>query len=143
VFSLDFTSDEPHPTPAVEGTFAQALMVMDDHEEHTLVPIDYWSMDDYRRQWREGAERIVSGLRLSCLITQMPAPLTPDPMMAWTLYRLDEITIAIREEGFYEVDPQDPYASLVEYGYDAANGETTSEWRLTVADFAAFVEHAG
>ena len=63
-------------------------------------------------------------------------------MMAWTLYRLDETTIAVREEGFYEVDPHDPYASLVEYEYDGEDGVTTSEWRLTVADVAAFAERA-
>jgi CdiI N-terminal domain len=108
---------------------------MDDFEERFLVQLDYWTPEDYRRQWREGAQRIADGLRLSCLITQMPTQImTNDQVIAWTLYRLDETDVAVRQEFLPGVDSGSPYSSLSDYERD----DEISEWHIDVADLEKF-----
>jgi hypothetical protein len=54
--------------------------------ETFTIPVDYWTMQDYEKQWRAGIERIKM-YDQSCLIFEMEDPTKAPLANTWVLYK--------------------------------------------------------
>ena len=59
----------------------------DDFKEKFVIPLDFWSVDQYQAHWVQGIERITKGAFKSCLITALYDPQIAHPIFWWIIYR--------------------------------------------------------
>ena len=50
---------------------ARGRITLGGFAEEFIAPLVLWTADDYRRQWREAAERILDGSEPTCFVTAM------------------------------------------------------------------------
>lgn len=63
------------------------ISIGEDFSETIMLPLDFWSIRDYERQWREGLERIKT-YDTSCLVASVYNPILSTPLINWwTLYK--------------------------------------------------------
>lgn len=63
------------------------ISIGDDFSETITMALNFWSIKDYQRQWKEGLERIKTHDR-SCLVASVQNPITSNPLInRWTLYK--------------------------------------------------------
>lgn len=60
-----------------------------DFKETIYIPLDYWSLDDYKRQWKEGLERIKTH-DTSCLVATIHDPGIRPYINWWLLYKVGD-----------------------------------------------------
>ena len=76
--------------------FCVGKITIDDFWETFEMALDYWTADDYERQWREGLERIKTH-DASCLVASIQDPTKRRYLLWWVLYKIDH-KIFIRNE---------------------------------------------
>jgi hypothetical protein len=59
-----------------------------DFRELIYMPLDYWSVEDYERQWREGIERLKTH-DTSCLVATIHDPKIRRYINWWLLYKIE------------------------------------------------------
>ena len=65
------------------------IYIGDDFYESIFPSLDYWSIEDYERQWQEGVARLKTHDR-SCLISCVVNPEHSGPLLDWwNMYRVD------------------------------------------------------
>lgn len=147
MFSIHFTGDV-HPYDPASGDFSPhrwVHTVLAEAEERWEAPLHYWRESDYEAQWRDGAERIVSGAEVSCLVTISNEPNDAQILQWWELYRLGD-EVAVHEALWIasELGPLDPAAAYDaldnKYGATTDDGTSVSEWRLPVNDFKDWLQ---
>ncbi|MDQ3748253.1 MAG: hypothetical protein M3367_04430 [Acidobacteriota bacterium] len=69
--------------PAIRGR-----ITLGDFSEEFVAPLVFWTLDDYRKQWRDAAERIVNGEARSCFAASMRESLDDGAIFLWTAYKL-------------------------------------------------------
>lgn len=66
------------------------ISIGDDFSETITMALNFWSVKDYERQWKEGLSRIKSH-DSSCLVASIQSPILSNPLINWwTLYREDK-----------------------------------------------------
>jgi hypothetical protein len=138
VFDIAFIADEPERQEG--GWYAlRGRTVLGDFREEFLAALGYWDRAGYERHWIEAARRLLAGADRTGFFTSTF-------QLWWVMWRRgDELAVhemLLAEDALLErFDPADPYRQLRDYS-DAPNeeGQRPSEWRLRVADIAAFVE---
>jgi CdiI N-terminal domain len=150
VFSIRF-SDEDRVLPPIRRLAGIphrfVLTVIDDHEERLAAPLHVWTEADYEAQWREGAERLLSGAESSCLVRVMEDPTSEDQTVRfWALYRTDGEAVVVHDIAHWAPSqgPLDP--GLI---YKAVPRFTTNheglpplEWRIGIGDLADWLRTA-
>src|SRR3989344_8136127 len=63
-------------------------IIIKDFWEILEIPVDYWTLDDYKRQWKEGIERLKTHDR-SCLVASVQDPTKAPLINWWPLYKVD------------------------------------------------------
>lgn len=63
-------------------------LTLHDFEESLYVPLDWWSIEDYENQWKEGLDRIKNHDQ-SCLIATIHDPTIRPYIDWWILYKID------------------------------------------------------
>lgn len=66
---------------AINGT-----ITVGDHTESIYVPLDWWKLEDYEKQWQEGLDRL-SHYATSCLVVSIHNPLRRPFIDWWILYK--------------------------------------------------------
>ena len=61
-------------------------ITLGDFKEKFIMRVDYWTIKDYKRQWKEGLERILTHNR-SCLVTDVQNPRYGPLVEMWGLYK--------------------------------------------------------
>src|SRR6516162_10113952 len=69
-----------------------ASITIKDFRETFWMPLDYWSLDEYRRQWRSGIERLKT-YNSSCLIARIRMDEGELLIGAWVLYKVSDTII--------------------------------------------------
>ncbi|MBA3955010.1 hypothetical protein H0X48_06860 [Candidatus Dependentiae bacterium] len=73
----------------VEGVpCARGKISIGDFNERFDVALEYWTIEDYKRQWKEGLERIKNQDK-SCLVTYVQDPKKAPFIDWWPLYKID------------------------------------------------------
>jgi hypothetical protein len=57
-----------------------------DFVERFNVPVEVWSVGDYKRQWRQGIKRLLAGEFPTCLVTGMRDPMRGVFINVWPMY---------------------------------------------------------
>lgn len=63
-------------------------ITINDYKEPFLMPLIEWDLEDYRKQWKEGLERIKTQDR-SCLVATVKNLKTNPYIILWTLHKED------------------------------------------------------
>lgn len=63
-------------------------IIIDDFIEHFDAPLDWWSVDDYKQQWKEGLKRLLDH-DTSCLVVTINDPNCRKFIEWWPLYKID------------------------------------------------------
>ncbi len=63
-------------------------LIINDYEENFHIPLDLWSITDYKKQWREGLGRIKT-CNQSCLVVAIHNPAIRPYINWWILYKVD------------------------------------------------------
>ncbi len=117
-------------------------IVIDDFTENVFMPVEYWSLDEYKAQWKDGIERIKQGHEKSCLITKIYDPREYKFVELWSLYRRgDNVHIfncLFVNEVYEEIIGQKEYSSKTCYDFISdycpytEDGTKVSEWIIPV-----------
>jgi hypothetical protein len=126
---------------------ARGRITLGEFSEEFVAPLVFWMADDYRRQWREAAERISDGCERSCFVAAMRESPLDGAIFLWPAYRDGEavyiqhklVLPGLVEGGF---DPSNPYAQVGERRTVSEEGELISEWQVAVGDVARFLHAA-
>lgn len=112
-------------------------IVIGDFSESFIVSLEYWSLDDYKRQWLEGLERIKTHDK-SCLIASVQDPKNAPLINRWVLYKEDnkifvqnQLLVSDTYKEIIENDaftPENCYKYVNNRRTHTDQGETISEW---------------
>jgi hypothetical protein len=111
--------------------------------ETFMVALDYWSINDYRQQWREGLERIKTH-DISCLVASVYNPRNGARVVWWPLYK-EGNQIFIQNEliagdeyvkwiGHKIFSPETCYNFVTPRVTETPEGYRVSEWAITVPE---------
>ena len=136
-FSIGFL---PEPSFTEDGDhYRYARIVLGEFEEEFRAELAEWVEEDYERQWREGAQRIVDGLTPSCLVTGLHNP-------QWYALYLVDGEVAVQEHILLGEEFTSPVYEHV-FPYEAPAEEDgdrrSSEWRVSVGSLRQFLEEDG
>ena len=120
--------------------FCKGRIRIGTYKEDFEMALDFWSLDEYRQQWREGLERLKDHDQ-SCLITNFE--MTRTPMIEWwilykvgnTIYAQNELVTPNFFESFFargEFNSQTCYDFIGPRQIVTEDGEKISEWSFEV-----------
>jgi hypothetical protein len=113
-------------------------ITMGNFYESLIIPIHFWSKEDYLAQWKSALNEILSSTKSqSALIVHMLDPDDNEYVICWPLYRIDEIVyiqsrIILPEDtnGIFELEKIQEY--IGERETISEDGEIISEWEVSV-----------
>jgi hypothetical protein len=111
---------------------------INDFQETNSMAVDYWTKEDYQRQWEEGLEKIKIH-NVSCLVTSIQNPIKSIPLLNWwVLYKIDNKIIIQNELLYDEVykeeigdklfSPESCYDFIRPRVTHTEDGQKISEW---------------
>ena len=117
---------------------------MGEFSEEFIIPLVFWTVDDYRRQWREAAGRVLNGYERSCFVAAMRESPLDGAIFLWPAYSDGEAAyiqhrLLLPEFVKGSFDALNPYAQIGERRTMSEKGEPISECRVSVGDIARFL----
>lgn len=115
-----------------------------DYKETFEMPLEYWTIDDYKKQWKDGIERLKTYNR-TCLVAEVQDPLRAPRAVLWVLYR-EGNKVYLRNnllfgERFEKMLKKQPFNLETCYNFTLPRSLSTdkeypiSEWTLELKDF--------
>ncbi len=120
-----------------------ATIEIGDYSQTMLVRSDFWTLDSYKRQWREGIERI-KHKDVSCLVLSVQHPEKVPLINWWPLYKDGDMVIIqnhLLVGDYYQKDIGnnlfllDNCYNFIPAYQNYVDGEEVSEWRVKLEDF--------
>ena len=126
---------------------ARGRIALGDFAEEFVAPLVFWTVDDYRRQWDEAAERILDGSERSCFVAAMRESPLDGAIFLWPAYRDGEAVYIQHKLLLPELvkggfDMLNLYAQVGERRTSSEEGQLISEWQVSVEDIARFLHAA-
>jgi hypothetical protein len=139
VFRIGFTETNDNESER------KGQIIIGDFLENFLAPIDFWDAEDYRQQWRGGAQRFVSGAASSCFLTRAVAPSRDNFLEWWQIYRVDaRLIFQNRLVMFDQIDWSFDYDRLYDFvlPYSRLSSDNTviSEWAVELGWIESFLK---
>jgi hypothetical protein len=139
--SIRFMKDELEIIDSMPSAWGEIRI--GDFREKFVMPVIWWSTDDYRRQWQEGLKRIHINHQ-SCLVTAIEQPQKTLFIHWWLLYKEDG-KIFVRNHLLFgrklkaglaklPFTPETCYQFIPSRDPVAVNGAKISEWTVSVSD---------
>ena len=140
MFDLRFVSGAEGDVNAGRG-----LITLGDHTQGFVAPLDLWSRRQYEAQWIAAACRLLEGQECTAFFTSVSDPAVVEYQRWWPVWREDKrlyvqehlLKLELLDPPF---DLSDPYVHIHERQQISEGGHRIAEWRLRLADMAAFVE---
>jgi hypothetical protein len=119
------------------------VITIDDFQETLVVPLEYWSKNDYQQHWKKSLERALRK-EDSCLITSMYDPQKANFIVWWLLYIRENKVIVQNHLLFLNTlsesfTPDNPYRFIPKYESENEDGDKISEWIVPIEDIEAFL----
>lgn len=124
---------------SLDKRFGKGRIRIGDFSETFLMSFECWSAQDYKRQWKEGLERIKHNDR-SCLVASVQDPLAAPLINWWVLYKEGNIVYIhnqlIVDSSFkVRIDdkpftPENCYEYIKPYRVTTVDGYKVSEWSV-------------
>ncbi len=116
-----------------------------DFQERFLASADYWTWEQYQKQWKDGIQRIINGQEKSCLITDMSNPKStkyifwrPMYLVGNKVFFQDQILLLEQLESPF--DENSPFLSVSDRKTISEEGDMISEWEIDLEDVVLFFE---
>lgn len=147
-FSINIIDKKP--AKINKKTCCLGKIIIGDFVEFFFMSLDTWTDKEYKKQWREGLERIKAH-DSSCLIADMTMLKGKPYINLWILYKIDN-TIFIqnhilagkmmkeRSKGLPPYNAQTCYLYVPTRQSIGANGNAIFEWKMKADDFFKSVE---
>lgn len=136
-FDITFVSGRAEPDQA------RGRLAVGSHSEGFTSALGFWEERDYVTQWREGAERALSG-QPSCLLTEVVGPSRSGHVLCYLLYPEGEVIFV--QELLVTVDhlppgfnPRAPYSIVPRRLTSNDEGTPILEWKTTPWALAAWL----
>lgn len=75
---------------------------IDDYSESIYIPVDFWSIEDYKKQWTEGLQRLKTHDK-SCLVVTIHDPNIRPFIDMWVMYKIDDMVYVQNKRYMSEV----------------------------------------
>jgi hypothetical protein len=143
MFDIGFIQNEPPYLDEDGWPGLWGQIVLGEFTERFVAPIDWWTRDDYERQWFEGARRLIDGAQESAFVQEAGR-------LWWTAWRegddvhiqqrllVDESLSRARTAGVGEL----PYEVVGLRATHTDDGQLLSTWIVSIADLRAFVDRS-
>lgn len=115
-----------------------------DYKETLCIDVDYWALEDYKQQWKEGLERIktydASMLVVSVRNPQRDPNLPSPSFERWALYKIDRkifVRPGILFNPFLDTLPYKGPFTLETWPHfitSRSNNSKADEWSIDIAD---------
>jgi hypothetical protein len=141
-------SIEPLPGERDDWGSELALLTIGDFTERIGFDTEYWSIAQYRAQWKKAVSDIISHKKTHTgLFTGLGARKSKTLIWAWTLYREGD-TVYIQSRGFdlhyppeqCDVDNLDQILSPRKKTYDPKERKP-SEWSINISALEEWLKH--
>jgi len=118
------------------------LFTLGNNVETCNLPLGYWSITDYLRQWETALLRVVHHHSKAALITSVDDVRYAVNCVAWVIYPIDDCNAAIQQHLLLDrrliVDRLNiDYDSIPDREVISDTGERISEWEVTLVDLQA------
>jgi hypothetical protein len=140
MFAIEFVGK---PQIEFDEPTVRGRITLGNFSEEFIAPLVFWTVDDYRKQWREAAERLSDGHDRSCFVASMRESLSDGTVFLWTAYKLADNVffqhkLLLPETVKGNFEPSNPYAQVDERQTETEEGQQISEWRVSISDVAWF-----
>ena len=142
-FSISLISD-PLLELAPGEVASFGVIQIDSFQERFIASLMYWSVDDYKRHWKQAIERILHSSDVSCLITSMVDPAIATFIFWWPMYRVNE-TVLIQNQILFLDQLQSPFDEHTPFSFVPKrqtineDGDVISEWSVRINDLEEFL----
>lgn len=125
---------------------ASGLITIGSFHERFIAPLNFWSVNDYRRHWGDSVNFLISTRKDTCLITAMHDPSTANFIQWWLLYP-HGTSVFIQHHLLFLSTLSSPFNVLEPHLQVPARqvtndeGVPISEWESTLSDFVSFRSH--
>lgn len=139
-FSIAFTGfDEEDPLVAI------GKLRLGEDDEYFESVLGFWGAADYEQSWSDGLRRILAGKSTSCLATSVTNPSSANFVEVWPLYREGsdvyvQNSLIFLDQLSHEFDPDAPWESVAPRSVVDEDGQTISEWRVSLDDIREYLE---
>lgn len=140
MFAIEFVGK---PQIEFNESAVRGRITLGDFSEEFVAPLIFWTVDDYLKQWREAANRLLDGHDRSCFVASMRESLSDGAVFIWTAYKFADtvyfqhnLLLTETVKGIFE--PSNPYAQVNERETETEEGERISEWRVSLNDIVLF-----
>jgi len=138
MFSISFLSEIKAGAKSSKGS-----IIIGSSTEYFLSSFDYWTPNNYRKQWLKAVALIQTEESRSALITDVPFLSPPSFINWWPMWRFGQLVkiqeqLLILEDLTAPFDINNPYIHLGEYESINEEGQPISEWTVSVSDLIQF-----
>lgn len=133
---------EIHDFYEEEGYFG--YITIDNFHERFFSPIEFWSREEYLKNWYQELNKLLNGFPCAKLITRMYNPEYSNFIQAWVLYRIDD-KIFIHEQIFFLDEWAKPFLLEELYSKElnrethSEDGEKISQWEINISDIKKYL----
>ncbi|GLU45650.1 hypothetical protein [Nocardiopsis ansamitocini] len=145
-FSIEIASNRPPVALLHQEAGATGRIVVGDFIEIFYMDLSYWSVDDYKRSWRDSIQVIIDEKEKdSCLVASITDPKVSNFIFCWPLYRrgqdvIVQNSIIFLDELEKDFNPFEPWSSVRSRLTVDEDGNSISEWRVRLSAVRDFVE---
>ena len=118
-------------------------------KEDFEMPLEYWTIEDYKKQWKDGIERLNKNER-SCLVAEVQDPEKAPWASLWVLYKEgDTVHVqnhVLRDKRFMKLIKKQPFTLETCYNLitpreviSAGTGMEISEWITDLGSINEFL----
>jgi hypothetical protein len=145
MFSIGFA--EETLTDAEPGETARiGVLRLGSYEERFIAHLNEWHEQDYVEHWRRALARALAG-RPAALVTDMLTPAQSTHLVWWPLWKIGDDLAFHNQLLFFEmhditgsgINVEELFGLVGEHFTNNDDGEPVSEWRVPVAEVAAFL----
>jgi len=143
MFDIAFIPDAPIYTSEDGWSGQWGRVQLGDFIERFIAPLGRWDQSDYKRQWIDGAQRLIDGERRSAFMVEAGR-------LWWTAWR-DGSKIYIQQQLLIDEDLSPactaraanlPYDLIGTRESHSEDGEMLSEWLISLDDLREFMSRS-
>lgn len=143
MFNLNFVSTGKFSAERSEEV-ALGEISLRNFTENFWASLSIWKIEDYEKQWIEGAKRILEFNR-TVFITDLNNPKTSNFITWWKAWRINEqifvqnqLLLFSETSSFFDLN--NPYELIGERTTETKNREKVSEWEVSLQDIKNFLK---
>jgi len=125
------------------GRERQGLLKLGTFVEHLLIPVGYWSEENYVEHWQLSVQDVVNGLEPAYLITAIQNPSAREAVELWVMQRDDHLVVFenhLVPPGNRPAD--DNFAALIEKPTNVGTCNTPSQWHVSLDSLRAYLRRS-